>query len=83
MKKINNVSDQEIVNSLKESIKKNDSALSYISSEKNRYGDLLKYNDNDIISQDIYENLSYCEFTLNFLGNQYREALSLRGVKIS
>ena len=83
MKIKKNVSNQQIVNSLKESIKKNDSALDYISIERKRYEDLIKYNPDDVVSEDIYRNLSYCEFTLKFLGEQYKEALSLRGVKLS
>lgn len=75
------VSKKELIDSLKDSIRKNRDALVYITCQKNRLLDALKFNENDLIAKDEYRNVCYIEFCLKFLYVQYKDSLSSMGVK--
>ena len=75
MKRIKNVSKQEIKDSLNKSISLNNRALDYIQNCLNRSNDRLKYNENDVEYIEISECLQYIDFTLRYVGKQYQESL--------
>lgn len=81
MKKIKNVSKEELKDSLIKSLKYNSNALDYIENVLNRARDLLKYNEKDIETKETVEILEYIKFSLTYLDKQYSESLKKVGVK--
>lgn len=81
MKKIKNVSNQELKDSLLKSIEYNSNALDYIENVLNRARDRLKYNEYDKENKEIVETLEYIKFALTYLDKQYIDSLKKVGVK--
>ncbi len=81
MKRLKNVSKEELKHSLITSLEYNAKALDYIENVLNRAEDSLKYNEEDEDYQDIVVTLKYIKFSLTYLENQYNESLKKVGVK--
>ena len=64
-----------LVNSLKETISKNEYALDYLQNRISTVDNLVKYNENDNVSKEELKNLKYIEFCLKYLDGLYRDNL--------
>lgn len=81
MKRLKNVSKEELKHSLITSLEYNAKALDYIENLLNSAKDSLKYNEEDKDFQEIVATLEYIKFSLTYLDNQYNESLKKVGVK--
>jgi len=82
MKRMKNVSNRELANSLLESIAHNDDALDYIRNQIYRTENVLGYMPGDKETQERLNIEKYIEFTLIFIENSYKESLKKLGVVI-
>lgn len=70
-----NVSNKDLVDSLKQSIKHNDNALDYIVNKKRVVNDLYLYTEAEDVKEEL-QNLEYIEFVLKYVGQQYSDNLA-------
>lgn len=75
----NKVSNQELIDSLKKSIRANYDALDYILEKKRIVSDTYKYTEAEVDKQEL-DILKYLEITLRFVGEQYQTNLKNLGV---
>lgn len=75
----NKVSNQELIDSLKKSIRANYDALDYILEKKRIVSDTYKYTEAEVDKQEL-DTLKYLEITLRFVGEQYQTNLKNLGV---
>lgn len=81
MKRIKNVTKQELKASLLQSLEHNAKALDYIENVLNKAKDNLGYDPEDKDYQEIVETLEYIKFVLEYVDNQYNESLKKVGAK--
>lgn len=75
----NKVSNQELIDSLKQSIRANYDALDYVLEKKRIVSDTYKYTEAEVDKQEL-DTLKYLEITLRFVGEQYQTNLRNLGV---
>lgn len=75
----NQVSNEELISSLKKSFEHNENALEYIVEEKRRIKDLALYREFDEDKERL-QVIDYIEFVLNYVGKQYSDNLKKLGV---
>lgn len=82
MKKIKNVSNRELANSLLESLAHNDDAIDYIKNQIYRTENVLGYMPEDKETQERLKIEKYIEFVLNFTDESYKKSLKKLGVVV-
>ncbi len=82
MKKIKNVSNRELANSLLESIAHNDDAIDYIQNQIYKTENVLGYLPEDIESQERLKIEKFIKFELEFIDKSYKDSLKKLGVNI-
>lgn len=82
MKKIKNVSNRELANSLLESIAHNDDAIDYIQNQIYKTENVLGYLPEDIEAQERLKIEKFIKFELEFIDKSYKDSLKRLGVNI-
>lgn len=82
MKKMKNVSNRELANSLLESLAHNDDAIDYIKNQIYRTENVLGYKPEDKEVQEQLKIEKYIEFVLNFTDESYKKSLKKLGVVV-
>lgn len=82
MKRMKNVSNRELANSLLESIAHNDDAIDYIKNQISRTENVLGYMPEDKQVQEQLKIEKYIEFILNFTDDSYKKSLKKLGVVV-
>lgn len=82
MKKIKNVSNREIANSLLESIAHNEDAMDYIQNQIYSTENILGYLPEDIDAQERLKIERFIMFELEFIDKSYKDSLKKLGVSI-
>lgn len=82
MKKIKNVSNRELANSLLESIAHNEDAIDYIQNQIYNTENILGYLPEDIEAQERLKIEKFIMFELEFIDKSYKDSLKKLGVKI-
>lgn len=72
----------EVINSLKESIRKNSHALDSLENWINSLKYRINYNEKDFEAKEDLEVLQYMYITLQFLDKQYKDSLKRLGVRL-
>ena len=79
MKRLKNISKQEQINSINQTLQYNSDALDYIQNEILRYEDMLLYKEDWKEGEEILNILKYIEFSLKYLDDSYNKSLILLG----
>lgn len=82
MKKIKNVSNKELTNSLLESIAHNDDAIDYIQNQIYKTENVLGYLPEDMEAQERLKIEKFIKFELEFIDKSYKDSLKRLGVNI-
>ena len=82
MRTYRKVSKLEEINSLKDTIVHNDISLDYITNEMFRIENIYKLDETDKNIKENLNSLRYIKFSLEYLGNMYRDRLKVLGVRI-
>ncbi len=82
MKKIKEVSNKDIVNSVLESILYNNDAIDYIKNQITISENILGYKPEDIEVQQSLKIQKFIKFQLEFINNCYEKTLKKFGVSI-
>lgn len=82
MKKIKNVSNRELANSLLESIAHNDDAIDYIQNQIYKTENVLGYLPEDMEAQERLKIEKFIKFELEFIDKSYKDSLKRLGVNI-
>lgn len=75
----NKVSNQELIDSLKKSVRYNNDALDYVLEKVRIVSDTYKYTEAEVDKKEL-DTLKYLETTLRFVGEQYQTNLRNLGV---
>lgn len=75
----NKVSNQELIDSLKKSVRYNNDALDYVLEKVRIVSDTYKYTESEVDKKEL-DTLKYLETTLSFVGEQYQTNLRNLGV---
>lgn len=79
---MDNVSNLEVKNCLRESMELNVIAIDFIEEELKKYEDRLKYNEDDEEAKYNLNCLKYIKFSLYYLDRQYMKAFRKCGGKL-
>lgn len=82
MKKIKNVSNRELANSLLESIAHNDDAIDYIQNQIYKTENVLGYLPEDMEAQERLKIEKFIKFELEFIDKSYKDSLKKLGVVV-
>lgn len=82
MKKIKNVSNRELANSLLESIAHNDDAIDYIQNQIYKTENVLGYLPEDMEAQERLKIEKFIKFELEFIDKSYKDSLKRLGFNI-
>lgn len=82
MKKIKNVSNRELANSLLESIAHNDDAIDYIQNQIYKTENVLGYLPEDMEAQERLKIEKFIKFELEFIDKSYKDILKKLGVVV-
>lgn len=82
MKKIKNVSNRELANSLLESIAHNDDAIDYIQNQIYKTENVLGYLPEDMEAQERLKIEKFIKFELEFIDKSYKDSLKRLGVNV-
>lgn len=82
MKKIKNVSNRELADSLLESISHNDDAIDYIQNQIYKTENVLGYLPEDMEAQERLKIEKFIKFELEFIDKSYKDSLKRLGVNI-
>ncbi len=75
----NKVGKQELIDSLKKSVRYNNDALDYVLEKVRIVSDTYKYTEAEVDKKEL-DTLKYIETTLRFVGEQYNTNLKNLGV---
>lgn len=82
MKKIKNVSNKELANSLLESISHNDAAIDYMQNQIYHTENILGYLPEDTEAQERLKIEKFIIFELEFIDKSYKDSLKKLGVVV-